>query len=73
VTERPDGLGGGPVVLSRMSLEIVREFLVDPLAHAVAPPNNAVRPTDAIIRYLERHGYSPVSRKDAATPVLDHG
>jgi UDP-N-acetylglucosamine 2-epimerase (non-hydrolysing) len=72
VTERFDGLDGGSVVLSRMSLEVVREFLADPLAHACPPPQDAVRPTDAIIRYLEGGGYLPRARKDAETPILDH-
>jgi UDP-N-acetylglucosamine 2-epimerase (non-hydrolysing) len=73
VTERFDGLDGGSVVLSRMSLEIVRDFLADPLAHACPPPQDAVRPTDAIIRYLERGGYLHVASKDAAMPAMDRG
>lgn len=57
VTERPDGLDGGSVVLSRMSLDVVREFLENPSAHQTAPAEDRVHPSDAIIRHLELRGY----------------
>jgi UDP-N-acetylglucosamine 2-epimerase (non-hydrolysing) len=61
-TERPDGLDG-PVVLSRMDLGVVADFLADPLAYARAPTVLDTRPTDTIIAYLERRGFvaPPVS------------
>lgn len=73
VTERPDGLDGGPVVLSHMSLEVVREFLGNPSAYAGSPPQDAQRPTDAIVRYLEYGGYLRLSHRAAAAPVPDRG
>jgi UDP-N-acetylglucosamine 2-epimerase (non-hydrolysing) len=57
VTERPDGLDGGSVVLSRMSLDVVRAFLEDPSAYRTAPAKDGVRPSDAIIAHLELSGY----------------
>jgi UDP-N-acetylglucosamine 2-epimerase (non-hydrolysing) len=57
VTERPDGLDGGSVVLSRMSLDVVRAFLEDPSAYRTAPAKDRVRPSDAILAHLELSGY----------------
>lgn len=56
-TERPDGLEGGSVVLSRVDLQVVRAFLEDPLAFARSPQTDQRRPTDVIIEYLERRGH----------------
>ncbi len=57
VTERPDGLDGGSVVLSRMSLDVVRAFLDDPSAHRTVPGDDRAHPSDSIIRHLELRGY----------------
>lgn len=67
-TERPDGLGG-PVVLSRMDLQTVREFLQDPLAWQRPPATSQASPSDVITAYLARHGYAPVADQPAAAPV----
>ena len=56
VTEHADGLNG-PVVLSRMDLDVARKFLRDPPAYAGSPAEDPQRPTDVIIDHLERHGY----------------
>jgi UDP-N-acetylglucosamine 2-epimerase (non-hydrolysing) len=57
VTEHPDGLDG-PVVLSRMDLDVVRTFLSHPWTHTSQPPqNDRPRPTDVIIDYLVENEY----------------
>jgi UDP-N-acetylglucosamine 2-epimerase (non-hydrolysing) len=56
VTERADGLGG-PVVLSRMDLDVVRAFLENPAAHARSPGEDGRSPTDIVIDHFESHGY----------------
>jgi UDP-N-acetylglucosamine 2-epimerase (non-hydrolysing) len=56
VTEHSDGLDG-PVVLSRMDLEIARVFLENPQEHASPPVESSQHPTDLIIGHLESRGY----------------
>ena len=56
-TERQDGLDGGPVVLSRMDLEVLRRFLADPRAHARPPKSDVVRPTAVITADLLQRGH----------------
>jgi UDP-N-acetylglucosamine 2-epimerase (non-hydrolysing) len=56
-TERRDGLDEGIVVLSRMDLDAVRTFLVDPGRHARPPVEVPVSPTDRILEHLEREGH----------------
>ncbi len=59
-TERPDGLDG-PVVLSRMDLGVVAEFLADPTARARPPADPGTRPTDVIVEYLQQRAYLPAA------------
>jgi UDP-N-acetylglucosamine 2-epimerase (non-hydrolysing) len=56
VTERADGLGG-PVVLSRMDLDVARRFLYEPLGYARAPVADRRAPTDVIVEHLESRGH----------------
>lgn len=60
VTERRDGLEG-PVVLSGLDLDVVRDFLKGPWT-ATAPPGGALSPTDLIMRYLAHEGFVPPAR-----------
>lgn len=62
-TERQEGLEG-PVVLSRMRLDVVERFLDDPLRFRSAPAAQDARPSQVIADWLEEHGY--VARRVAA-------
>jgi UDP-N-acetylglucosamine 2-epimerase (non-hydrolysing) len=55
-TERPDGLGG-PVVLSRMDLRVVAEFLAEPRGYATPPVDAGRRPTDTILEFFDGRGH----------------
>lgn len=62
VTERRDGLEqGGPVVLSGLSLDVVRRFLDGPWTPA-PPPGAATSPTAVIMSDLERAGFLAPAR-----------
>jgi UDP-N-acetylglucosamine 2-epimerase (non-hydrolysing) len=56
VTEHNDGLGG-PVVLSRLDLDVARGFLRAPLAYAKAPTTEQTSPTEVILGHLESRGH----------------
>ena len=67
VTEHPDGLDG-PVVLSKMDLEVARAFLADPQAFARPASAERQSPTAIILAHLERHGHlAPQSVEPVAT------
>ncbi len=57
-TERQDGLDGGPVVLSRMRIEVLEQFLADPEQHRRALGADRRSPSDVIIEDLRRRGFS---------------
>ncbi len=56
VTERTEGLGGS-VVLSGGDVRVARAFLEDPFRFSAEPQSTAQRPTDVIVRDLERRGF----------------
>lgn len=56
VTEHDDGLGG-PVVLSRLNLDVARSFLKDPQTYAKAPKDDRASPTEVILDHLESRGH----------------
>jgi UDP-N-acetylglucosamine 2-epimerase (non-hydrolysing) len=68
VTEHPEGLDGC-VVLSRMDLGVVREFLRDPAARRAKPAGDRTRPTDVIADYLARNGFLDASATAPAMAV----
>jgi UDP-N-acetylglucosamine 2-epimerase (non-hydrolysing) len=73
-TEHDTGLGG-PVVLSRMSLDVVREFLRDPERLRTEGEQLASSPSEEIVRMLSERGWAAPpeihvqrSEPDAAAP-----
>lgn len=55
-TERQDGLDG-PVVLSKMNLDVVQAFLEDPLRYRRPPVTGSHRPSDVVVGHLEDLGF----------------
>jgi UDP-N-acetylglucosamine 2-epimerase (non-hydrolysing) len=73
VTEHPDGLTG-PVVLSRMDLDVARAFLHDPPTGVSPQPEDRPRATDVIIEHLRRSGHlEGVQPVDAAKHATNSG
>lgn len=70
VTEHPDGLDG-PVVLSRMNLDVARRFLRNPQVYARSPAADSQHPTDVIIEHLERHAHLAPAPIQAPAGSLD--
>jgi UDP-N-acetylglucosamine 2-epimerase (non-hydrolysing) len=56
VSEHSDGLNG-PVVLSRMDLDVVRSFLEAPPECVKSPMEDHHAPTDIIVAHLESRGH----------------
>jgi UDP-N-acetylglucosamine 2-epimerase (non-hydrolysing) len=56
VTEHDTGLGG-PVVLSRLDLDVVRDFLADPERLRREPADLGESPSDRIVSALEERGF----------------
>ncbi len=60
-TERIDGLDG-PVVLSRLDVEVVRSFMAGGWRSHQRPPATRESPTSVIADWLVDHGYLPAAR-----------
>lgn len=56
VSERFDGLDGGSVVLSRLNLDVVRDFLTYPERWRIVPAEGGARPSERIVDDLARRG-----------------
>jgi len=60
VTERSIGLGpDGPIVISRMDLDVVRRFLDGPERFRTEPLALLDSPSDRVVRFLEDRGFVP--------------
>jgi UDP-N-acetylglucosamine 2-epimerase (non-hydrolysing) len=67
VTERQDGLDGGPVVLTGGDAAVLERFLEDPLVHRRAPDGTLRSPSDVIVADLEARGHVQAAVTPTAT------
>jgi UDP-N-acetylglucosamine 2-epimerase (non-hydrolysing) len=74
-TERSEGIGTS-VTLTRLDLGVAEAWLANPLAHAAEAVPISARPTDVVLRCLERAGFlSAASARGVAesAPAPKHG